>query len=199
MICVERVQIGLTGGIGCGKSTALKLFADRGFGVVDCDGIVHELLAGDRPVLDEIREVFGEGVISATGGVDRARLGQLVFGRPELLTRLEEILHPRVRERWERAISAGGDWVVEVPLLFEKNLQNKVDITVCVFCHPDLQVERLEGRGVSRSQALTRMNRQMALSEKAERADYVLLNDGTKAFLAEQVDHLLLQLKTCYV
>ena len=188
--------IGLTGGIGCGKSTAARLFGERGFRIIDCDKIAHELLASDAQTIAEVETLFGPEAIAEDGSVDRKVVGRLAFGSPELLSGLEAVLHPRAREIWESAVSEGGDWVVEIPLLFEKNLQNKVDLTVCVSSHPLKQVERLEAIGMNRAQVVARMKRQMPLSEKAELADYVLLNDGSESFLQDQVDRLLNTLKT---
>lgn len=189
------LKIGLTGGMGCGKSTVGRYLESLGWGRVDSDAVVHELLAGDAETIGDVVAAFGSDVLLPDGGVDRAKVGALVFGSPDKLAQLESILHPRVRQRWEAALASGGDWVVEIPLLFEKKLQKNVDLTVCVFCHSDTQVERLEKRGMDRTQALARIGRQMPLSEKAELADHVLLNDGPPSYLAAQVDRLLSQLK----
>lgn len=190
------VRIGLTGGMGCGKSTVAGLFRERGFGVLDSDAIVHDLLAEDSETIEAVRRSFGSEVILPSGGVDRKALGRIVFGSPEKLELLEGILHPKVRERWQGVSSDGGNWVIEIPLLFEKNLQKNVDVTVCVFCDPQKQASRLESRGLDRSQAAARIRRQMPLSEKASLADYVLLNDGSLEFLSEQLDRLISQTKT---
>ena len=173
-----------------------RIFRDRGFRSFDTDEIVHTLLAEDQSTIEEVALLFGPGVLAPDGGVIRSVVGERAFAAPDLLAKLEAILHPRVRERWREAVSSGGDWVVEIPLLFEKNLQNNVDLTVCVSCHPEKQVERLEIRGMKRSQALARMNRQMPLPKKMELADYVLLNDGSLEFLEAQVARLILQIET---
>ncbi|MBD5778971.1 dephospho-CoA kinase [Pelagicoccus sp. NFK12] len=193
------MKIGLTGGIGCGKSTVSKLFRERGFCTIDADAIVHELLSKDEATIEAVVALFGEAVRSPSGGIDRAEVGQRVFGDADLLSELEGILHPKVRSTWEAAAQTGGDWLVEIPLLFEKKLQKNVDITICVFSDPQTQVERLEQRGMNRTQALARMKRQMPVSEKAELADFVLLNDGSLEFLAEQVDHLISNIKNLQI
>lgn len=190
------MKIGLTGGIGCGKSTVSKLFRVRGFSTIDSDAIVHDLLSQDKETIAAVAELFGDSVVLPSGRIDRAAVGQLVFGESELLGQLEAILHPRVRSTWETAAESGGDWLIEIPLLFEKNLQKNVDFTICVFSDPQTQVERLEQRGMNRTQALARMKRQMPVSEKAELADFVLLNDGSLEFLTEQVDRLISNIKT---
>lgn len=190
------MKIGLTGGIGCGKSTVAKLFRERGFSTSDADAIVHDLLANDSDTIEKVVALFGEAVRLESGGIDRAAVGQRVFEDAELLGRLESILHPRVRATWEKAAESGENWLVEIPLLFEKKLQKNVDLTICVFSDPLTQVERLERRGMNQTQALARMNRQMPVSEKAELADFVLLNDGSLEFLTEQVDRLISIIKT---
>ncbi len=190
------MKIGLTGGIGCGKSTVSNLFRERGFSTIDADAIVHDLLAKDEGTIAAVVALLGNAVLLPTGGIDRAAVGQLVFGDAGKLAALEAILHPRVRAAWEEAAASGGDWVVEIPLLFEKKLQKNVDLTICVFSDPQTQVERLEQRGMNRTQALARMNRQMPVSEKAELSDLVLLNDGSLEFLTEQVDQLISNIKT---
>lgn len=192
------MRIGLTGGIGCGKSTVSKLFAERGFSTIDADAIVHRLLAEDGDTVREVVGVFGEGVLNSEGGIDRAELGKLVFADAERLKRLEGILHPRVRQAWESASASEGYWLIEIPLLFEKNLQKNVDLTICVFSDPQSQVERLERRGMNQAQALARMERQMPVSRKAELSDVVLLNDGSLKFLTEQVDRLIPKIKTLH-
>ena len=185
--------IGLTGGIGCGKSTAAKMIEERGFKRLDCDAIVHELLEGDEPTVEEVRKRFGDGVIAESGAVDRASLGRIVFGDPEALSALEVILHPRVHAVWTGKVTSDSsvNWVVEIPLLFEKKLEKNVDFTVCVSSDQELQVERLERKGWDRATALTRIDHQLPVAVKTELADFVLLNDGSLAFLERQVERLL--------
>ena len=105
-------------------------------------------------------------------------------------------MHPKVRETWEGAVASDqeANWILEIPLLFEKNLQNRVDFTICVFSDLKSQVERLEQKGIGRAQALARINRQMPLSQKAENADFVLLNEGSLEFLEDQIKTLLTRL-----
>ena len=183
----------MTGGIGCGKSTASKLFEAAGFGRLDCDALVHDLLARDAGTIEEVSRRFGKDALNEAGGVDRQRLGEKVFGDPDALKDLESMLHPRVREAWEGIAEsdAAKDWVIEIPLLFEKNLENRVDFTVCVFCNDATQSVRLERRGISKAQAMARKSRQLPLTVKAEKADFVLLNDGSLPFLERQIEQLI--------
>lgn len=182
--------------MGCGKSTAAGLFEKRGWRRLDSDAIVHELLARDETTIGEVAEAFGDGVLKSGGGVDRQALGRIVFADPDRLAVLEAILHPKVREAWETASAQGGNWVVEVPLLFEKKLENRFDFAVCVSCHPLTQAGRLGQRGMDQAQALARIRRQMPLSEKIELADFALLNDGSYGFLDRQVARLALHFQT---
>ncbi len=188
--------IGLTGGMGSGKSTVLAMFQKGGFQCLDCDAIVHDLLESDARIIEAIEDKFGPGIAIPDKGIDRAALGEIVFSDSARLKTLEDLLHPSVRDAWETAVSNQPDakWVIEIPLLFEKNLQNRVDFTVCVFSDLSTLVERLERKGIGRAQALARIHRQMPLKEKAELADFVLLNEGSLEFLEDQVKTLLTRL-----
>jgi len=185
--------VGLTGGMGCGKSAAARRFAARGWETIDCDAIAWELLERDPETRAEVAAAFGAEILDAGGGIDRRRLAKAAFGDPAKLAALEGLMHPRVRRRWQAAVRARPQirWVVEIPLLFEKNLENRVDFTLCVFCDLETQFARLASKGFSRAEARARIERQLPLAEKAERADCVLLNDGVEAALNAQVDRLL--------
>lgn len=184
--------VGLTGGMGCGKSTAAALFAELGFRRLDADRVVHEVLLPSEEVARAIHERFGAAVTTPTGAVDRAKLGGVVFADPAALAWLEDLLHPRLNAHWERiyAAASGEKFIVEVPLLFEKRLENRFDFTVCVTTSSDLQLRRLEQRGVSPEIARQRLAKQLPLARKCELADFVLLNDGNLEFLREQVSEL---------
>jgi len=185
---LHKCSVGLTGGIGCGKSSALAAFAACGVRVLDTDGIVRGLLTDDGDVRGAIRGAFGYGVMAADGSVDRGAVARIVFDNPQLLRRLEDILHPRVRAVWMQAVAENqGALVVEIPLLFEKNLGQFFDWTICLACSPDLQIERLLARGMSREQIFKRLEQQLPLEEKVRRADVVIFNDGTKEHLEQQV------------
>jgi dephospho-CoA kinase len=184
--------VGLTGGMGCGKSTAAALFAELGFRRLDADRTVHEVLMPSAEVTAAIRARFGATVMTPAGAVDRAKLGAVVFADPATLAWLEELLHPRLRAHWDQiyAMAQGEKFIVEVPLLFEKRLENRFDFTVCVTTSSALQLRRLEQRGVSPEIARQRLAKQLPLARKCELADFVLLNDGTLEFLREQVSEL---------
>ena len=190
------MKLGLTGGIGCGKSTAGGYFEERGFRRVDCDRIVRDLLEGDTDVHTALRERFGAQVLLSEGGVDRAALAAVVFHDTEALQWLEKLLHPRVSEVWQGLLADGPetDWCVEIPLLFEKKLEKHFDFTVCLASSEAIQLDRLAAKGLSREQAKARIQRQLPLEQKITRADFVLLNDGTQDFLRQQVFQLIDQL-----
>lgn len=189
------VIAGLTGGIGTGKSTVLRLFGELGAEIISADAIVHELLASDAGVLKRIREEFGDGVLDESGSVDRALLGRRVFADAALRARLEAIVHPLVRERigcWMSAVRAAGRpaGVAEVPLLFEAGMEDDFDLSVLVISEPAVQLRRLLNRGLSVSEAQTRISSQMPLSEKIARADIVIPNDGSLEELSARVERL---------
>lgn len=186
------MKIGLTGGMGCGKSTVLKFFAQSGADILDSDGIVRDLLTGCDSTIREISSAFGHEILNREGMIDRGKLAGIVFGNSEKIARLESILHPKVREVWTRFIAdACSLVVVEIPLLFEKGLERHFDKTVCLACSQDLQLLRLRGRGFSDSQIHMRLQRQLSLNEKMQMADIILLNNGSIEHLGNQVKLLL--------
>lgn len=184
--------VGLTGGMGCGKSTAAGFFADRGFLRVDADAMVHDLLFTNKEVILAIRKKFGDRVFASDGTVRRDVLGQEVFTDPAALEWLEELLHTRLYAQWREtfAKSEGQAFIVEVPLLFEKGLENWFDFIVCVTTESALQLRRLEQKGITPELARQRLAKQLPLARKCELADHVLLNDGSPEFLREQVNAL---------
>jgi dephospho-CoA kinase len=185
--------LGLTGGFGCGKSTAAKLFAERGYRHIDSDGVVRERVLPSEPVTSALRQRFGEKVFAADGQVNRPALAEIVFSDDSQRLWLEELTHPmffdmaRTMLRTEPSVN----WVVEVPLLFEKSLENWFDYTVCVACDPSSQLARLEQRGLDLALAGQRISKQLPLARKIELSDFVLWNDGSTGFLKEQVDRII--------
>jgi len=178
--------------MGCGKSTAAALFAEQGYRRLDADQVVREVLLPNPEVREAVVRRFGPDVLGAQGEIDRAKLGARVFADDAALSWLEDELHPRLRAHWDgvyRSVS-GQRFIVEVPLLFEKGLQNRFDFTVCVTTSSDLQLRRLEHRGVPPGIARQRLAKQLPLAQKRELADFVLLNDGSLEFLREQVGEL---------
>lgn len=185
--------LGLTGGIGCGKTTAAQIFAAHGYALLDSDAVVRDVILKDSKVVEEIRGKFGAAVLAVSGAVDRQRLAACVFQDEACLRWLEGLVHPRLFEHWRRSFAAepGRSWVVEVPLLFEKSLQNWFDLTICVASDPSVQLARLEQRGLPPSLARQRISKQLPLTQKIKLADFVLLNDGSPDFLRAQVAALV--------
>ncbi|MBK9992285.1 MAG: dephospho-CoA kinase [Verrucomicrobia bacterium] len=191
------MKIGLTGGIGCGKSTAARFFAEAGFRRIDTDELIKNEVLLQPEVVVAITQHFGPQTLTNGGQVDRAAVAKIVFSDEVALRWLEDLLHPRLfgilRTRLTEAPSE--DYVVEVPLLFEKHLENWFDLTVCVATTSHLQIARLEERGLPKALAEQRISKQLPLAHKLELADYVLLNDGSPDFLRDQINRLAAQLR----
>ena len=186
------MNIGFTGGIGCGKSAALGFFRQAGAVVIETDAVVRHLLASDADLITRIRAAFGDAVIDVEGKVDREALASKVFNNSEALALLESLVHPRVREHWMRELRESHPvLIVEIPLLFEKDLQGHFSKTICVSCFPEVQAGRLKARGMSESQIENRRKRQLGLDEKMRRADIIIHNNGSLAHLREQVEWVM--------
>ena len=174
---------GLTGGVGMGKSTAAGFFLEFGARLVDTDQLAHELVQPGQPALTEIQQAFGAGLVGADGRLNRAELAHLVFADPAARQRLEAILHPRIRERWQAQVAA---WraegcplaMVVIPLLFETGAESAFDRIICVACTPAAQRERLRSRGWPADQIQGRIAAQWPVSQKIARAHFVLWTDG---------------------
>lgn len=160
---------------------------------MDSDKIVRELLTTDQEVKEQIRARWGKDIFNDQNEVDRARLAAIVFHDESALKHLEQLLHPRVREVWTEQIKASTDrnWVVEIPLLFENNLETCFDYVIAVFVSETEQVQRLLQKGFSRETISARLKRQWPVLRKAELADFVVLNQGNLGFLEEQAEHFL--------
>jgi dephospho-CoA kinase len=183
---------GITGGVGCGKSTVARALELRGFRRVDSDHIVRERVLVDPAVISALRGRFGEGVLLPDGTVNRTFLASRVFPEDSEREWLEDLTHPRVFAAWRSAFATepAARWAVEVPLLFEKGLENWFDFTICVACAPAQQLARLEQRGLPRVLAGQRISKQLPLARKIELSDFVLWNEGSPTFLESQVDRL---------
>lgn len=192
MASSTNLIVGLTGGMGCGKSTAAALFAEKGFRRLDADQVVRDELLPSAEIATAIRNRLGSAMMASDGRVRRDKVAEKVFSDPTALTWLEELLHPRLMARWQEIFSAekGVAFIVEVPLLFEKGLENWFDSIVCVTADSATQLRRLEQRGVPPELARQRLVKQLPLARKCELADHVFLNDGSPEFLKEQVNAL---------
>ncbi len=179
--------IGLTGGIGCGKSTAAACFAELGFVVIDADQLARQVLES-HVCVSHLRDRWGAACLDEQGVPDRKWIGAKVFADPAERAFLESVTHPEVaRLRREATSDPRHDYVVEIPLLFEKDLTAGFTAIVVVACSDDVRRARLRARGLSDDDISARIASQLSLVEKVKRANVVLWNDGEPAFLREQV------------
>lgn len=187
------ISLGLTGGYATGKSTVAGILRSLGARVVEADKLAHAAMERDQPAWREVVAVFGPGVLRPDGEIDRAALGRIVFARPELRRRLEEIVHPRViaaiRAAREEARLAGERvFVAEVPLLYEAGLEGEFDRIWVVSADPGRQrMMALARDGLSESDLAARLAAQMPLAEKERRAHLVIRNDGDLEELRRRV------------
>lgn len=188
------LSIGLTGGIGCGKTTVANLFAERGATLVDTDLIAHAMTAPHGPAMAAIAAAFGPAFIAADGSLDRAAMRALVFTQPAAKQQLEAILHPLIRAEAERqAADATGLYVIfVVPLLIESGAwRERVARILAVDCSEATQVARVMARnGLTETQVRAIMASQVSRATRLAAADDVIDNDGDAAALAPQVERL---------
>ena len=186
--------VGLTGGIGSGKSTVARLLAARGAVVLDADVLAREAVEPGTPGFDAVLARFGDAVRSSGGTIDRAQLAAIVFADDEARHDLEAIVHPQVRLRIGEAVAAHADSdavvVVDSPLLIETGAHESFPVVVVVTAPDDARIARLTARGMGEADMRARMAAQMPLEEKATYADVLLDNGGSEAELESQVDRL---------
>ena len=185
--------VGLTGGIGSGKSTVSELLAAKGAVVVDADAVVREQQRPGTPVFTAMVERFGSGIVAADGTLDRAAVAEIAFADPQALEDLNAIVHPAVGAEIARRMEelSGTDAVVvlDVPLLVEASRGYPLAGLIVVDVEPDIAVERLVmQRGMSEEDARSRMSRQASREERRARADVLIDNRGTLSDLSRQVD-----------
>jgi dephospho-CoA kinase len=188
------LMVGLTGGIGAGKSAVAARLAALGALVIDADRLAREAVAPGSDGLAEVVRVFGEDVLDARGALDRPSLGRLVFGDEAARRRLEEIVHPRVRARTAELINAAPpDAIVvnDVPLLVEAGLAGAYDLVIVVLAPEPVRVARLVSeRGMTREEAEARIAAQASDDQRRAIADVVIDNSGSLADLVRQVDRV---------
>ena len=186
--------VGLTGGVGMGKSTAAGFLLQLGARVVDTDEIAHDLVRPGQPAFAEIETEFGKKILTADGSLDRRALAEIVFNHEAARKKLEAILHPRIRERWQAQVET---WrkencplaVVVIPLLFETQAENAFDKIICTACSPASQQERLTARGWSPAQIARRIAAQMPVEQKLARSHFVIWTEGsTEVHCRQTVD-----------
>lgn len=189
--------LGLTGGMGMGKSACAELLRRRGVPVIDTDDLAHQLVEPGQPALREVVEAFGPQVIGSDGRLCRDELASQVFSDPAARRRLEAILHPRIRDLWRAQVAQWSNApghplaVVVIPLLFETGAQTEFDATLCVACSSGTQHQRLSARGWPPTQIAQRIETQLPANEKAARADFLIWTEGPMTVHAAQLDRVL--------
>ncbi|MBO0827995.1 MAG: dephospho-CoA kinase [Streptosporangiales bacterium] len=192
------IRVGLTGGIGSGKSEVARRLAGHGAVVVDADVVAREVVAPGTPGLADVVRAFGAEVLAPDGSLDRPRLGKLVFGDADARRRLEAIVHPLVRARRAEIVAAAPpDAVVveDVPLLVETGLAGDYDVVVVVDAPDEVRLHRLEARGTPRDDAERRIAAQASRADRLAAADVVVDNSGSLDRLHQQVDALWAELR----
>jgi len=199
------LRVGLTGGIGCGKSTVAAMMGELGCHIINADKMAHAVIAPGTPAYSEVRRQFGPDVFAPDGSVDRARLAAVVFADAQKLAALNAIVHPAVLGDIDRelqrlsAIDARGVAVVEAALLIESGYHLQLDRLILVSCTREQQMDRLTnsafGRAMSREQAEQRIAAQMTLEEKRKLADDEIDCSGSLDYTRKQVQMLVARLQ----
>lgn len=193
--------IGLTGGMGTGKSTVSSIIQTFGYSVLNADKYAHEALKKTSSIFPQIIALFGDKIFGADGEIDRKKLGSIVFADKFLLGKLEALTHPWIQTAIQNEKTALEKKGVEmafydVPLLFEKKLHKKFDKIVVVTCKRETQIQRaMERTKLSEDEVRKRLANQLSTEDKAKMAHYVLRNDGSVEELKMKVQDLILQLK----
>ena len=193
MICFA-----LTGGIACGKSFFGSLLSGLGAEVVDADEIVRTMHAPGGKAAQAVRETFGPAFLGPDGATDRKRLGGLVFADASARRRLEELLHPLVRQHildWKASASAAAFRCAQIPLLFESGWEGDWDATVTIESPLPLRLARLAARGLSREESLRRIAAQLPEGTRRAKADFTVENDADPATMRERAADLLRNLR----
>ena len=191
--------LGLTGGIGMGKSTSARLLRAREVPVVDTDDLARQVVAPGQAALAEVLAAFGPKMAGPDGRLRRDELARCVFADPAARRRLEAILHPPIRALWRAQVET---WraegrplaVVVIPLLFETKAETELDLTICVACSAPTQQQRLQARGWSPEQIEQRLQAQWPVETKAARADYLVWTEADLDVHAAQIERILRRL-----
>jgi dephospho-CoA kinase len=189
------LRVGLTGGIACGKSTVAAMLRELSCTVIEADPLAHQLIEPGQPAYEEVRREFGAEVLGRDGRVDRGKLGAIVFRDSAKLQRLNQIVHPRMREELDRRLaelerSGVSIAVVEAALLVEAHYTERLDRLVVAWCRPEQQLERLLERGMSREEAERRIAAQMPIEQKRRLADDEIDCSGSLSRTREQTEAL---------
>lgn len=184
----------LTGGFATGKSRVATWFAARGWVVVCCDQIVHQLYESGQSLSQEIAREFGSDVLTTDGKVNRTRLGEIVFHDQAALQQLHTLVHPRVREIWKHqaieAVRKGNKTLVVIPLAYETGVVQEFQQVWVVACSKEIQENRLYQRGLDKDQVTCRIAAQWPLQKKIDLADRVIWNNGLWSLTEEQLERI---------
>lgn len=187
-------KVGLTGGIGSGKSSVVRYFQSLGIKVLDADQIARQVVQAGQPGLEQIKQEFGESALDESGTLNRSWMREQIFTHPESKDRLEAITHPLIRARitQEIAESHNTDYlIVDIPLLVEKAYQSLFDAILVVDCLPEQQIKRVQQRDGSDTALIKGiMKAQASRGERLKNATHVLDNSGTLVHLHQQIDQL---------
>ena len=184
--------IGLTGGIGCGKSLAAQYFAELGALVIDADQLARAAIERGSQGFDEVVSFFGDSILT-NGEIDRRALGELIFKDSEAKKRLENIVHPFVRREFEEAVASlksDETLIYEIPLLVETGAQDRFDMVVTVESYLENRISRLRQRGMHISEIEGRIASQATREQRIEVADFLIENDGSEDELLRQVENI---------
>jgi len=191
------ITLGITGGIATGKTTVARIFTSWGVKVIDSDRLVHQLVQPKRKTWRRVVDLFGDFIVRKDNSIDRRKLGEIVFNDPSKRKSLENIIHPEVKKLIRRKLVSyekRGEKIVavEIPLLFEANMEDMVDKIVVVVRKTSLQQQTLrKNKELSEEDVLKRIGAQLPLEEKIARADFVIDNNGSLAETEGQVRELL--------
>jgi dephospho-CoA kinase len=194
-------KVAVTGGLSCGKSSVCRILHQLGAYVISADSVVHQLLSSDTNLGREVVHLLGSTILR-NEEIDRSQIGRIVFRNPELLSKLELLLHPavyrEVNEEYEKQLHNSKPpslFIAEVPLLYESGGEKEFEKTVVIASDPDKCCERfIEATGKDASEYWLRSNRQLPLERKIELADYVIYNNGTWEELRKQAQEVYLKL-----
>ena len=186
-------KVGLTGGIGSGKSTVARLFAKLGVTTIDADQVARELTKRGTKEFSSIVDQFGQDILDPDGNIDRARLGAVVFSDTSQRQKLESILHPSIRKIMHSRCNASGDpyCILEIPLLIETGQYREMDRILVVTCDTEIRIQRLiDNRDIDAEKIRRIIESQITDSQRIAVADDIIANDSSENVLIEQVDKL---------
>jgi dephospho-CoA kinase len=187
------MKVGLTGGIGAGKSTVADLFSQKGAVVIRSDELARQVIEPQTPGFQQVIDRFGKDFVNSEGYIDRAKLAQIVFQDDAALKDLENIIHPLVRSKTNQIIDQHTSETIiinEIPLLLEKKMESLFDFLVIVISSEKNRLERLAQRGLTTEQATARMVKQVSDDERKAAADFLIVNDGNLDQLEADVEKI---------